>query len=328
MVTDKSVQANFAPSSTTFTLEVTANRANCNLKATPPGSTVALPWSSTYPSSTTVALEAIAPIGCVFSHWEGDLGGTENPKSILVNSNKKVTAHFAEMQLDYEVVEVRYSTFISPSVLWTGWGSLGFWAPINDYYGGDARAFNYGGSYRTRQTGRFTRDPLVSNGMVGSPSQGFGITKGYDSALDIHYHSCNDLFRYIRFGFPSCSERAVSGQGDNILAMASVNEGNQTRISISGIGIVRCSFIPDMVAPDIDINMAVLVKQETLADGSLGPMKYQITGTHDRFPWHELYLNGVCVYKYSPCSVGATPMDLIGNATISVSSDWKTVPGQ
>jgi hypothetical protein len=41
-----------------------------------------------------VTLTAVENLGYRFSHWEGDLTGDENPKTITMNSNKTVIAHF------------------------------------------------------------------------------------------------------------------------------------------------------------------------------------------------------------------------------------------
>jgi hypothetical protein len=57
--------------------------------------TVALdPPGGTYPSGTSVQLTASAATGWHFDHWSGDLSGSANPATIVMNSNKTVTATF------------------------------------------------------------------------------------------------------------------------------------------------------------------------------------------------------------------------------------------
>jgi uncharacterized repeat protein (TIGR02543 family) len=50
-----------------------------------------------YNVATEVTLTAVANEGYVFSHWSGDLSGSENPTIILVNCDKEVTAHFTQI---------------------------------------------------------------------------------------------------------------------------------------------------------------------------------------------------------------------------------------
>ncbi|MDP2931605.1 MAG: hypothetical protein Q8O05_03775, partial [Chloroflexota bacterium] len=70
------------------------------LHATPStaGSIAASPSGSTYDSGTNVTLTASANRGYHFVHWEGDLSGSTNPTTIVMNGNKDVTAIFAQDQ--------------------------------------------------------------------------------------------------------------------------------------------------------------------------------------------------------------------------------------
>lgn len=54
------------------------------------------PDAESYDAGTTVTLTATAAAGYKFSHWSGDLTGSENPTTITMNSNKTVTAVFVE----------------------------------------------------------------------------------------------------------------------------------------------------------------------------------------------------------------------------------------
>jgi PKD repeat protein len=58
------------------------------------GIVVLTPPGPTYPENTIVDLEAIAAGGWKFIEWQGDLTGSNNPTTILMDSNKTVTAVF------------------------------------------------------------------------------------------------------------------------------------------------------------------------------------------------------------------------------------------
>lgn len=54
------------------------------------------PELTAYPSGQVVQLTANPITGWQFDHWSGDLGGSTNPTSILMNGNKTVTAYFTQ----------------------------------------------------------------------------------------------------------------------------------------------------------------------------------------------------------------------------------------
>ena len=57
--------------------------------------TIALtPPGGDYLAGTEVIVTANAATGYAFDHWSGDLVGSTNPNSILMNTNKTITAHF------------------------------------------------------------------------------------------------------------------------------------------------------------------------------------------------------------------------------------------
>ena len=62
------------------------------------GSVILDPPGGLYNSGTSVELTADADPGWIFSGWSGDLGGSGNPETILMNGNKDVTATFTELQ--------------------------------------------------------------------------------------------------------------------------------------------------------------------------------------------------------------------------------------
>jgi len=55
-------------------------------------------------SGTNVNLNAIATFGWTFDHWSGDLEGDENPKSIVMNENKIINAHFVKDVVYHELL--------------------------------------------------------------------------------------------------------------------------------------------------------------------------------------------------------------------------------
>ncbi|MBN1927291.1 MAG: DUF3494 domain-containing protein [Prolixibacteraceae bacterium] len=80
----------------TFTLNVTA--AN--------GSVVKAPNQTTYSYGTLVQLTATPNAGYSFTGWSGDATGASNSFTILMNSNKNVTANFALIPPDTYVLNV------------------------------------------------------------------------------------------------------------------------------------------------------------------------------------------------------------------------------
>jgi hypothetical protein len=51
----------------------------------------------TYAPSTFVAITAIPAAGWFFDSWSGNLSGSDNPDTIIMDSNKSITANFAEI---------------------------------------------------------------------------------------------------------------------------------------------------------------------------------------------------------------------------------------
>jgi hypothetical protein len=60
------------------------------------GSGSAAPAGGTYNKGTRVSMTATPDPGWEFDHWEGDLSGSENPKTVRMTSNKHVIAVFIE----------------------------------------------------------------------------------------------------------------------------------------------------------------------------------------------------------------------------------------
>jgi formylglycine-generating enzyme required for sulfatase activity len=64
--------------------------------ASPPAGGFVVPSGGTYAVNTSVMMVAIANTGWRFHHWSGDLSGSVNPTSILMNTSKNVTAVFVQ----------------------------------------------------------------------------------------------------------------------------------------------------------------------------------------------------------------------------------------
>ncbi|MGM0461151.1 MAG: S8 family serine peptidase [Fibrobacterota bacterium] len=61
------------------------------------GSVLTDPDQGGFPEGTEVELTAVADYGYEFSHWSGDISGSDNPQTIVMDSDKNVTAHFEEL---------------------------------------------------------------------------------------------------------------------------------------------------------------------------------------------------------------------------------------
>lgn len=155
--------------------------------------------------------------------------------------------------------------------------------------------------------------------LVGTPTQYFGTSRGYNDALDTANLDCNELFRWSISEEPACSETAQIGVGGNSLDIdATGSIGSEVvRVDINGLGYVQCTRLA--IRPGIDICMTVYLRQTCDPQtGQVGPIEYRIVGSHDEFPWHELYLNGQQVYIYNPCVFENGPSNLWGGCAVGV----------
>ena len=51
-----------------------------------------------FESGTSVPLEAVPAPGYTFDNWSGDLSGTANPATIVIDCNKRITANFSQVE--------------------------------------------------------------------------------------------------------------------------------------------------------------------------------------------------------------------------------------
>jgi hypothetical protein len=82
----------------TVTAAFTQNQYTLTITYVGSGSVSKNPDLPTYTYGTPVQLTAFPSVGWSFDHWSGDLGGSTNPDTIIMDDNKLVTAHFTEDQ--------------------------------------------------------------------------------------------------------------------------------------------------------------------------------------------------------------------------------------
>ena len=101
VVANHAISAVFAQNAVTqFTLSITAIN----------GTVTKNPDSTVYSSGTVVHLTANPSTGYHFVDWTGDLTGSNNPDSIMMNANKSVTANFAINSYPLNVTIVGHGT--------------------------------------------------------------------------------------------------------------------------------------------------------------------------------------------------------------------------
>ena len=94
------IRAVFAIDTYTLTIQITGHGTVAktpDLQAYPYGTSVSLRARPTLPDpgqQSLISPKTPEPRSWRFDHWEGDLTGTQNPKSITMNGNKTVRAVF------------------------------------------------------------------------------------------------------------------------------------------------------------------------------------------------------------------------------------------
>lgn len=85
-----------------------------------PGSVAKSPNQTAYTTGQVVTLTATPTSGWVFSAWGGDLSGSDNPKTIVMDGNRNVTATFVAEQIPPVISNVQLSVTSShATVRWT-----------------------------------------------------------------------------------------------------------------------------------------------------------------------------------------------------------------
>ena len=80
------------------------------------GSVSLSPGGGTYPAGSQVTLTAMPASGYSFNNWGGDASGSQNPVTIIMNSNKSITAYFQETGVTYYTLTTSVSPLVGGSV--------------------------------------------------------------------------------------------------------------------------------------------------------------------------------------------------------------------
>jgi uncharacterized repeat protein (TIGR02543 family) len=103
-----SLYASYSPASTgTTSYTLTTSASN--------GTITRAPNQTSYTAGQTVTLTAAANTGYTFSGWSGDLTGTTNPATLVMDSNKSVTANFTANLYTLSISATNGSVTRSPS---------------------------------------------------------------------------------------------------------------------------------------------------------------------------------------------------------------------
>ena len=236
------------------------------------------------------------------------------------------------MEAGAETVEIRYRAFI-PSPLIKGPASdydLPFGIASGEDFSGDNRGFSY-----DQGTSRADITALVdvaSNGVLSNlriVSRQWGESKAYDSTYTYHVegkpewwvdrHAGLEPSRHGTLGATNDNLNAEVGFGSGIIGIA--REAMALNERASGVTITVEGALPLVSpSPDIDANVTVLIRP-----GATG-LELRAVGSHDGFPAHELYVNGVAVHTYDPVAAGKGPNSLLGSSDTDVNSSWIPLP--
>ncbi|MBI3193338.1 MAG: T9SS type A sorting domain-containing protein [Ignavibacteriae bacterium] len=107
---DHTISASFAIN--TYTLTVNASN----------GSVLKNPNQLLYDYGSSVVLTATPSEGYNFANWSGDLSGSENPDTILMDNNKTVTANFALQTFSITATTFGNGTITPPGVTYVSFG--------------------------------------------------------------------------------------------------------------------------------------------------------------------------------------------------------------
>jgi hypothetical protein len=104
------ITANFAQSDLHYTVTASSEPSNGGTVQLPPR-----PGSEGYQVNQSISVFARAHPGYVFAWWSGDLGGKENPRTLLINDNKSITAVFNPTVIVYCTPSEGGSIALTPS---------------------------------------------------------------------------------------------------------------------------------------------------------------------------------------------------------------------
>jgi hypothetical protein len=104
MDTDKIVTAAFLTLYVTLTINIIGN-GTVNLNPNLPQ----------YPRFTPVELTAIPDPGWTFQYWSGNLGGSQNPDTLIMNEDKTVNAHFTQTGIEESKLDLLTNNYLTVS---------------------------------------------------------------------------------------------------------------------------------------------------------------------------------------------------------------------
>jgi hypothetical protein len=116
-----------------------ANQVSLTVLPNGDGTVAINPARNVYTNGNTVTLTAVPAANCVFAGWDGDASGNSNPLTLLLNTNKLITARFAvppEFQVVVKtagavifawsaVTGKTYQVQFKTNLLQTNWSNLG-----------------------------------------------------------------------------------------------------------------------------------------------------------------------------------------------------------
>jgi len=221
-----------------------------------------------------------------------------------------------------QVVEILYKTFIRCDAV----GTLP--APwLYDYYAGDNRTFSYTNDASRSYQRAFHSFVYPTSGRLVVGPQIFGVSRGFDDDPDasdifdpgVGQPGCPQCQYEIRSAATAeCTATASPGVAGNVLTMR-LTSSSPARdvIDIDLAGYDPCASL----VPAVDSELVLRLRRT-----KSGSLEYRLTGLHDGYPWHELYLNGTLVLSHDPCVTGDDPFSLFDIFEYSVNVPWSPVP--
>ena len=110
-------------------LEAAPSQYSLGTEVSPAGTGSISPSGGSYSAGSSVSLSANAGLGWAFDHWEGDVAGTSNPVTVVMDSGKSVRACFVETQVPQYTLGTEVSPAGTGSISPSG-GSYGAGTPV------------------------------------------------------------------------------------------------------------------------------------------------------------------------------------------------------
>ena len=231
-----------------------------------------------------------------------------------------------------DTIEIKYRAFI-PAPLILGPNSsydLPWGIASGEDFGGDNRSFQYsGGTSRGEITALVDLAANNSLSNLRMVDRHWSESKAYDSTYTYHVEGKPDWWLDRQAGLTPSRHATLSADDDNLnIAIGGgsgiVGAAMQGMASGMGAGVLTVTLagaLP-LVSPSPDIDAEVRIFVRRTANG----MEAKITGSHDGFPAHELYVNGVQVHAYDPVAAGKSPTSLLPPMDIDIDTAWIRIP--